>query len=98
MVRLPTSHKAERVQSSSARPHATQTGRVMDCLRRAFLSVPLAAMLALLPTAVPRASERSTSAPPLIGTPQSIKDLHWGDVLFYFYQGEYLPSLTRLGA
>ena len=98
MVRLPISHKAERVQSSSACTHAPQTGRVMDCLRRAFLSVPLAAMLAVLPTALPQASERSTSAPPLIGTPQSIKDLHWGDVLFYFYQGEYLPSLTRLGA
>jgi hypothetical protein len=33
-----------------------------------------------------------------IGTPQVVKDLHWGDVLFYFYQGEYLPALTRLGA
>ena len=27
-----------------------------------------------------------------------MKDLHWGDVLFYFYQGDYLQSLTRLGA
>lgn len=34
----------------------------------------------------------------LIGTPQVVKDLHWGDVLFYFYQGDYLQALTRLGA
>ena len=35
---------------------------------------------------------------PLIGTPQAVQDLHWGDVLFYFYQGDYMQSLTRLGA
>lgn len=33
-----------------------------------------------------------------IGTPQVVKDLHWGDVLFYFYQGDHLQALTRLGA
>ena len=37
-------------------------------------------------------------AKPLIGTPQVVKDLHWGDVLFYFYQGDYMQALTRLGA
>jgi hypothetical protein len=36
--------------------------------------------------------------PPLVGTPQVVKDLHWGDVLFYFYQGDYMQALTRLGA
>lgn len=35
---------------------------------------------------------------PLVGTPQLVRDLHWGDVLFYFYQGDYLQALTRLGA
>ncbi len=35
---------------------------------------------------------------PLVGTPQVVRDLHWGDVLFYFYQGDYLQALTRLGA
>lgn len=34
----------------------------------------------------------------MVGTPQAVRDLHWGEVLFYFYQGEYLESLTRLGA
>jgi hypothetical protein len=45
------------------------------------------------------AKERKAAAPrPLIGTPQVVRDLHWGDVLFYFYQGDYLQALTRLGA
>lgn len=35
---------------------------------------------------------------PLVGTPQVVRDPHWGDVLFYFYQGDYLQALTRLGA
>jgi hypothetical protein len=28
--------------------------------------------------------------------PQDVKDLHYGDVLFYFYQDDYFDSLTRL--
>ena len=44
------------------------------------------------------AREKPAEAKPLIGTPQVVKDLHWGDVLFYFYQGDYVQSLTRLGA
>ena len=35
---------------------------------------------------------------PLVGTPQTVKDLHWGEVLFYFYQDENLEALTHLGA
>jgi hypothetical protein len=34
----------------------------------------------------------------LVGAPQVVKDLHWGDALFYFYQGDYLQALTRVGA
>lgn len=45
------------------------------------------------------AKERQPPEPrPLVGTPQVVRDLHWGDVLFYFYQGDYLQALTRLGA
>jgi hypothetical protein len=45
------------------------------------------------------AKERKPPEPrPLIGTPQVVRDLHWGDVLFYFYQDDYLQALTRLGA
>src|ERR1700686_389344 len=28
--------------------------------------------------------------------PQDVKDLHYGDVLFYFYQDDYFDSITRL--
>ena len=45
------------------------------------------------------AKERKPPEPrPLVGTPQVVRDLHWGDVLFYFYQDDYLQALTRLGA
>ncbi len=44
------------------------------------------------------AREKPAEEKLLIGTPQVVKDLHWGDVLFYFYQGDYVQSLTRLGA
>src|SRR5262249_38228928 len=36
--------------------------------------------------------------PPVVGTPHVVQDLHWGDVLFYFYEGDYLQALTRLDA
>jgi hypothetical protein len=45
-----------------------------------------------------QARTEKEAANTLMSTPQVVKDLHWGDVLFYFYQGEYLSSLTRLGA
>ena len=44
------------------------------------------------------AKKPPASDKPLIGTPQVVKDLHWGEVLFYFYQDENLQALTRLGA
>jgi len=28
--------------------------------------------------------------------PHAIKDLHYGDVLFYFYQDDYFQAITRL--
>ena len=49
--------------------------------------------------AAPAAARSKPEEPkPLIGTPQVVQDLHWGDVLFYFYQGDYMQALTRLGA
>jgi hypothetical protein len=44
------------------------------------------------------ARDPAPGAAPLVGSPQEVKDLHWGEVLFYFYQDEHLPALTRLGA
>jgi hypothetical protein len=58
-----------------------------------------AAMLAFAPATAREAPQVDQQADaPLVGAPQRVKDLHWGDVLFYFYQGDYLQSLTRLGA
>ncbi len=67
----------------------------MKFAKHAVLVLAIASALAV-PSAFAR--EKKPIEKPLIGTPQVVKDLHWGDVLFYFYQGEYLPALTRLGA
>jgi hypothetical protein len=52
----------------------------------------------LLLCASPALAKQAEEPKPLIGTAQVVKDLHWGDVLFYFYQDDYLQALTRLGA
>lgn len=64
-------------------------------LRLAPLS---AAICATALVATPASASSDRVDPPRVGTPQPVKDLHWGDVLFYFYQNEHLPALTRLGA
>jgi hypothetical protein len=46
----------------------------------------------------PASAAERAAVKPLVGTPQVVKDPHWGDVLFYFYQGDYLQALTRLSA
>ena len=43
-------------------------------------------------------AKEPAASTPLVGTPQPVRDLHWGEVLFYFYQDEYLDSLIRLDA
>lgn len=59
----------------------------------------LVAVLLALGVGSAIAKEKKPPEPrPLVGTPQVVRDLHWGDVLFYFYQGDYLQALTRLGA
>lgn len=72
---------------------------------RSSAAKALAALAAVLALGTPFAAS-AADAPakphsdelPLIGTPQVVRDLHWGDVLFYFYQGDYMQALTRLGA
>ncbi|HEY6640695.1 hypothetical protein [Povalibacter sp.] len=64
-----------------------------------FIRIASAALALVVVTAQPAAARDAVAdEKPLIGTPQVVKDLHWGDVLFYFYQGDYMQSLTRLGA
>lgn len=66
---------------------------------RLLVATLAAALLAMGVAAEATARERKVSEPrPLIGAPQVVRDLHWGDVLFYFYQGDHLQALTRLGA
>ena len=55
-------------------------------------------VFAVLATAAVCAREPEPVRSPVVGEPQVVQDLHWGDVLFHFYQGDYLQSLTRLGA
>lgn len=65
--------------------------------RRGLLLAAVAGALALAAGPV-AARGKPKEEKPLIGTPQVVQDLHWGDVLFYFYQGDYMQALTRLGA
>jgi hypothetical protein len=52
----------------------------------------------LLVTSLPVVGKEAAPEKPLVGAPQVVKDLHWGEVLFYFYQDDFLQALTRLGA
>ncbi len=61
----------------------------------------LAVTAALLAPYIAPCAAAADELPPdktLIGSPQEVKDLHWGEVLFYFYQDDFLQALTRLGA
>ena len=78
---------ADRVQ---VRLHMNQI--VARKIRRTALAAAGALCVALTAGAA-EGNER-----PLVGTPQPVKDLHWGEVLFYFYQDDFLQALTRLGA
>ena len=79
---------------------ATVLSRLANAAAAGRCALTIACACIVLP-AQPMAEETSTPASkdgPVVGTPQVVKDLHWGDVLFYFYQGDYMQSLTRLGA
>jgi hypothetical protein len=63
--------------------------RVINSLRPLFLS---GLLLALASAAQPKNVKPDPNGLP----PQDVKDLHYGDVLFYFYQDDYFDSITRL--
>src|SRR5690349_15890285 len=44
------------------------------------------------------AHARKKAPPKLLATGQVIKDLYYGDVLFYFYQGDHFQAVTRVDA
>jgi hypothetical protein len=50
-------------------------------------------LLALAPAAM---QAKNVKPDPNGLPPQDVKDLHYGDVLFYFYQDDYFDSITRL--
>jgi hypothetical protein len=64
--------------------------RVINCLRPLILG----GLLLALPPAVIQA--KNVKPDPNGLPPQDVKDLHYGDVLFYFYQEDYFDSITRL--
>jgi hypothetical protein len=64
--------------------------RVINRLRPLILS----GLLLALPLTVAQA--KNVAPDPNGLPPQDVKDLHYGDVLFYFYQDDYFASITRL--
>jgi hypothetical protein len=64
--------------------------RVINRLRPLILS----GLLLALPLTVAQA--KNVAPDPNGLPPQDVKDLHYGDVLFYFYQDDYFDSITRL--
>ncbi len=64
--------------------------RVINRLRPLVLS---GLLLALPPTG---AHAKNVKPDPNGLPPQDVKDLHYGDVLFYFFQDDYFDSITRL--
>jgi hypothetical protein len=63
---------------------------VIDRLR----PLTLCGLLLALPLTVAHA--KNVAPDPNGLPPQDVKDLHYGDVLFYFYQDDYFDSITRL--
>jgi hypothetical protein len=64
--------------------------RVINSLRPLFLG----GMLLALPWAV--AGGKNIKPDPNGLAPHEVQDLHYGDVLFYFFQDDYFDSITRL--
>ena len=64
--------------------------RVINSLRPLLLG----GMLLALPWAAVPA--KNIAPDPNGLAPQDVKDLHYGDVLFYFYQDDYFDAITRL--
>ena len=57
---------------------------------------PLGGVLLTLCLSTAHAEEKFAKPDPDGLPPQDVKDLHYGDVLFYFYQDDYFDAITRL--
>ena len=64
--------------------------RVINSLRPLFLG----GLLLALPWAL--AAGKNVKPDPNGLAPHEVQDLHYGDVLFYFFQDDYFDSITRL--
>jgi Tetratricopeptide repeat len=58
------------------------------------IAVGIGAVLALAPAMVPQAMAAKPEVDKL--SPTVVRDLHFGDALFYYYQGEDFEAITRL--
>ena len=66
----------------------------MRRLRVKLRPIVLAGLLSALPL-MPAAAKNVKPDPDGL-PPHDVRDLHYGDVLFYFYQDDYFDSITRL--
>ena len=66
----------------------------MQRVSNRFRPLILSGLLLALPPALLQA--KNVKPDPNGLPPQDVKDLHYGDVLFYFFQDDYFDSITRL--
>ncbi len=70
------------------------TGVTVRRPRSKLRPIALCGLLVALPLAAAWAKNQKPDPDGL--PPHDVKDLHYGDVLFYFYQDDYFDSITRL--
>jgi tetratricopeptide (TPR) repeat protein len=76
---------------------ATRAIRIVDMKGfRSGVLLGISAAAGLLAGAIPALAAKQ--AAPLMSVPQPVRDLYYGDALFYFYQDDYFRSLVHLDA
>ncbi|MGA2397701.1 MAG: tetratricopeptide repeat protein [Steroidobacteraceae bacterium] len=71
------------------------TGVTVRRLSSMLRPIALGGLLLALPVAAGWAAKYQKPDPDGL-PPHDVKDLHYGDILFYFYQDDYFDSITRL--
>src|SRR6267154_5181864 len=73
---------------------AIQTAvRGLSCLAKFGLAVGIAFSCVMTAPA-----HAATAGKPLMSVPEPVRDLYYGDALFYFFQDDYFQSLVHLDA